>query len=38
MVGTWMAHRGASIGCHPDDINMKRQARSLKTPAMLAHS
>lgn len=38
MVDQWLTHLGASIGCHPDDIDMKRQARGLKMPAMLAHS
>lgn len=38
MFEPWLAHLGASIGCHPDEIDMKRQARDLALPALLAHS
>ena len=38
MVEPWLAKLGLAIGCHPDEIDMKRQARSLAVPALLAHS
>jgi pimeloyl-ACP methyl ester carboxylesterase len=38
MLESWLSHLAASIGCHPDEINMKRQVLNLSMPAMLAHS
>ena len=38
MVEPWLAKLGLAIGCHPDEIDMKRQARSLEVPALLVHS
>lgn len=38
MVEPWLAHLGSIIGCPPDDIDMKRQARRLEVPALLVHS
>lgn len=38
MLDPWLAQLGASIGCHPDVIDMKSQARQLHIPALVAHS
>ena len=38
MVDPWLAKLGLAIGCHPDEIDMKRQAQTLSMPALLAHS
>jgi pimeloyl-ACP methyl ester carboxylesterase len=38
MMDPWLAKLGLAIGCHPDEIDMKRQARSLEVPALLMHS
>ena len=38
IVDAWLLHLEKEIGCHPDEIDMKRQARSLEVPALLVHS
>lgn len=38
MLEPWLAKLGLAIGCHPDEIDMKRQAGTLQLPALLVHS
>ena len=38
MVDAWLLYLEKEIGCHPDEIDMKRQAQTLSMPALLAHS